>query len=73
MKGIQLPICLGDEQCVRNALHTFVVVDKPSVYNAIIDRPLISTMDLMLALSGLMTKFPVANGIGVIKTDQFMA
>ena len=74
VKGvIQLPICLGDEQHVRNVLHSFVVVDRPSVYNAIIERPLMGVMDLVLAPSGLMAKFPTPTGVRIVRTDQSMA
>ena len=51
----------------------FLVVDLPSVYNAIISRPLMKRTNMVTAIYYLTVKFPTPTEIGYIKVDQATA
>jgi len=54
-------------------MNTFVVVDQPSAYNAIIGRPLMKYIKMVDAVYCLKVKFPTPSGVGYMQTDQYMA
>ena len=71
VKGtIMLPITMGDGEHTMNALVYFLIVDQPSAYNAIIDRPLMKKIKMVTAIYCLTVKFPTPIGIGYMRSDQ---
>ena len=51
----------------------FFVVDQPSVYNAIIGRPLMKKTNMVSVVYCLTVKFSTPTGVGYIKVDQATA
>ena len=70
---IILPITIGQGEHTITEMVDFLVVDQPSTYNAIIDRPLIKKTKMVSAVYYLTVKFPTLTGVGYIKVDQAMA
>ncbi|GAV83113.1 hypothetical protein CFOL_v3_26564 [Cephalotus follicularis] len=52
---------------------TFLVVDTPSPYNAIIGRPGLNLMEAIVSTRHLLMKFPTRFGVGEARGDQQMA
>ncbi|GAV70152.1 LOW QUALITY PROTEIN: hypothetical protein CFOL_v3_13650, partial [Cephalotus follicularis] len=52
---------------------TFLVVDTPSPYNAIIGRPGLNLMEAIVSTRHLLMKFPTRFGVGKVKGDQQVA
>ena len=51
----------------------FLVVDCPSAYNVIIERPTLNRLRAVTSTYHLLVRFPIENGIGKMKGDQAMA
>ena len=51
----------------------FLVVDQPSTYNAIIERPLMKKTNMVSMVYCLTIKFPTPTGVEYIKANQAMA
>ncbi|GAV60042.1 hypothetical protein CFOL_v3_03573 [Cephalotus follicularis] len=49
---------------------TFLVVDTPSPYNAIIGRPYLNLMETIVSTRHLLMKFPTRFGVGEVRGDQ---
>ncbi|GAV58379.1 hypothetical protein CFOL_v3_01913, partial [Cephalotus follicularis] len=49
---------------------TFLVVDRPSPYNAIIGRPGLNLMEAIVSTRHLLMKFPTRFGVGEARGDQ---
>ncbi|GAV59834.1 hypothetical protein CFOL_v3_03365 [Cephalotus follicularis] len=49
---------------------TFLVVDTPSPYNAIIGRPGMNLMEAIVSTRHLLMKFPTRFGVGEARGDQ---
>ncbi|GAV83661.1 hypothetical protein CFOL_v3_27107, partial [Cephalotus follicularis] len=49
---------------------TFLVVDTPSPYNAIIGRPGLNLMEAIVSTRHLLVKFPTRFGVGEVRADQ---
>ncbi|GAV62572.1 hypothetical protein CFOL_v3_06095 [Cephalotus follicularis] len=52
---------------------TFLVVDTPSPYNAIIGRPGLNLMEAIVCTRHLVIKFPTRFGVGEVRGDQQVA
>ncbi|GAV63512.1 hypothetical protein CFOL_v3_07030 [Cephalotus follicularis] len=52
---------------------TFLVVDTPSPYNAIIRRPGLNLMEAIVSTRHLLMKFPTRFGVGEARGDQQVA
>ncbi|GAV69332.1 hypothetical protein CFOL_v3_12833 [Cephalotus follicularis] len=52
---------------------TFLVVDTPSPYNAIIGRPGLNLMEAIVSMRHLLMKFPTRFGVGKVRGDQQVA
>ena len=74
VKGvITLPITIGQGEHTVTEMADFLVVDQPSAYNTIIDRPLMKKTNMVSTVYCLTVKFPTPTRVGYIKTDQAMA
>ncbi|GAV62817.1 hypothetical protein CFOL_v3_06340 [Cephalotus follicularis] len=49
---------------------TFLVVDTPSPYNAIVGRPCLNLMEAIVSTKHLLMKFPTRFGVGEARGDQ---
>ncbi|GAV66042.1 hypothetical protein CFOL_v3_09553, partial [Cephalotus follicularis] len=49
---------------------TFLVVDTPSPYNAIVGRPGLNLMEAIVSMRHLLMKFPTRFGVGDVRGDQ---
>ena len=54
----------------RTLLATFVVVDCPSAYNAIIGRPILVDLRVVVSMWHLAMKFPTDAGVGHVLGNQ---
>ncbi|GAV58927.1 hypothetical protein CFOL_v3_02460 [Cephalotus follicularis] len=61
---------LLDTLCQIQVQMTFLVVDTPSPYNAIIGRPNLNMMEVIVSTRHLVVKFLTRFGIGQVKGDQ---
>ncbi|GAV85505.1 hypothetical protein CFOL_v3_28941, partial [Cephalotus follicularis] len=52
---------------------TFLVVDTPSPYNAIVGRPGLNLLEAIVSTRHLLMKFPTRFGMGEVKGDQEVA
>ncbi|GAV84266.1 hypothetical protein CFOL_v3_27710 [Cephalotus follicularis] len=52
---------------------TFLVVDTPSPYNAIIGRPGLNLLEAIVSTKHLLMKFPTRFGVGEVRGDQQVA
>jgi hypothetical protein len=50
----------------------FLIVDRPSAYNAIIKRPTLNKLRAITSTQHLKLKFPIDNGVREIKEDQLV-
>ncbi|XP_073137176.1 uncharacterized protein [Henckelia pumila] len=70
---VHLPLTLGKGNGRKTRIVSFIIVDAPSAYNAILGRPAMTTfMAFALALHQKI-KFPVGNEIGEVQGDQVIA
>jgi hypothetical protein len=70
MGVILLPITCGTSPRDSIVMVDFLVIDRPSAYNAIIDRPALNKLRAITSTYYLMMKFPTKNGIGELKGNQ---
>ncbi|GAV63807.1 hypothetical protein CFOL_v3_07325 [Cephalotus follicularis] len=52
---------------------TFMVVDTPSPYNAIVGQPGLNLMEAIVSIRHLLIKFPTRFGVGEARGDQQVA
>lgn len=67
---VTLPLTKGDHPTSATTLVEFLVVDKPSTYNAIIGRSMLAALRAVSSIYHLAIKFPTPKGTGVVKGDQ---
>ncbi|KAL0411533.1 UNVERIFIED_CONTAM: hypothetical protein Slati_3743000 [Sesamum latifolium] len=70
---ISLPLALGSEPARRTGMVHFLVVDMPSLYNLIQGRPALNTFQTVVSTYHIKFKFPVGDGIGEVRGDQYTA
>ncbi|GAV79415.1 hypothetical protein CFOL_v3_22880, partial [Cephalotus follicularis] len=68
--SIDLSIIVGLSPCQTQVQMTFLVVDTPSPYKAIIGRPRLNAMKAIVSTRHLLVKFPTRFGMGQIRGDQ---
>ncbi|KAL5573255.1 hypothetical protein UlMin_022852 [Ulmus minor] len=67
---LNLPVELGSSLCQHIQAVDFVLVDCPSLYNAIIGRPTLNKIRAVTSTYHLLVKFPTVGGIGILRGDQ---
>ena len=65
-----LPVVIGEAPLQQNVMTNFLVVDTPSVFNAILGRPFLSDIQGVLSTHHNVLKFPVGTRAGEVKGDQ---
>ena len=67
---INLPITLGNEPHQTTVWQDFIVVDCPSLYNAILGWPTLGSIKAITSTYHLKMKFPTSTGTGEVQGDQ---
>ncbi|XP_052197206.1 uncharacterized protein LOC127804386 [Diospyros lotus] len=70
---IRLPLIVGESDLQATAMADFLIIDDPFAYNAVMGRPAINDLDLIVSTKALAIKFPTLKAIGYIKGEQHSA
>jgi hypothetical protein len=70
---IPLPVTAGTTPRVSTVMVDFLVIDRPSAYNAIMGRPALNKLRVATSTYHLMMKFPTEEGVGEVRGDQLTA
>jgi hypothetical protein len=70
---IPLPVTAGTTPQLATVMVDFLVIDRPSAYNAIMGRPALNKLKAVTSTYHLMMKFPTEEGVGVVRGDQLAA
>ena len=70
MGSIELPVTLGDYPVSITKMMEFLMVDLPSVYNVLLERPALVGLGAVSSVRHLAIKFSTSSGIGTLKGDQ---
>ncbi|XP_059436327.1 uncharacterized protein LOC132169285 [Corylus avellana] len=70
---ISLSVTVGTGPRQSTTMVDFLVIDRPSTYNAIIGRPSLNKLKAVTSTYHLMMKFPTEEGVGEVKGDQAAA
>ncbi|GAV72327.1 hypothetical protein CFOL_v3_15815 [Cephalotus follicularis] len=73
MGSIDLFMVAGTTPRHTQVQMTFLVVDTPSPYNAIIRRPWLNLLEAIVSTRHLVMKFPTRFGVGEVRGDQQVA
>ena len=68
--SIQLVLTLGDPPCQATTTVRFLIVDAPSAYNILSDRPSQNAIRAIPSAYHMVIKFPTANVVGMVRGDQ---
>ncbi|GAV57240.1 hypothetical protein CFOL_v3_00778 [Cephalotus follicularis] len=68
--SINLSMVAGTTPRQTQVEMTFLVVDTPSPYNAIVGRPGLNLMEAIVSTRHLLMKFPTRFGVGEVRGDQ---
>ena len=71
--SIQLVLTLGELPCQATTTAIFLVVDAPSAYNMLLDRPSLNAIKAIPSSYHMMIKFPTVSGVGMVRGDQRVA
>ena len=71
--SIQLVLTLEDPPCQTTSTVRFLIVDTPLAYNMLLGRPFLNAMRAIPTIYHLVIKFPIENGVGVVREDQLVA
>ena len=69
----QLVLTLGNPLCQANTAVNFLIVDAPSAYNMLLGRPSLNALRVVPSAYHMVIKFPIENGVGVVRGDQWVA
>nr|XP_009387420.1 PREDICTED: uncharacterized protein LOC103974340 [Musa acuminata subsp. malaccensis] len=64
---ITLPLTLGEVPRTKTVMATFLVVDLPTAYNAILGRPTLNKFRTVISTYHRTLKFPTRAGVGVAR------
>jgi hypothetical protein len=70
---IPLPVTAGTAPQLATVMIDFLVIDRPSAYNAIMGRPALNKFKAATSTYHLMMKFSTEEGVGVVRGDQLTA
>jgi len=71
--SIELPVMAGAYPRQRTIMVWFLIIDRPSAYNAILGRTALNDLQAITSAPHLSMKFPTEEGVGVEKGNQRMA
>ncbi|XP_073139004.1 uncharacterized protein [Henckelia pumila] len=70
---VYLPLSLGKSNGRKTRIVSFIIVDAPSAYNAILGRPAKTTFMAVASALHQKMKFPVGNEVGEVQGDQVIS
>ncbi|XP_073152948.1 uncharacterized protein [Henckelia pumila] len=70
---VHLPLNLGKINSHKTRIVSFIIIDAPSAYNAILGRPAMTTFMVVALALHQKIKFPVGNDVGKVQGDQVIA
>jgi hypothetical protein len=70
---ISLLVTAGTTPRLSTVMVDFLVIDRPSAYNAIVGRPSLNKLRVVTSTYHLMMKFLTEKGVGVVRGDQLAA
>ncbi|XP_073120837.1 uncharacterized protein [Henckelia pumila] len=70
---VHLPLTLGKSNIRKTKIVSFIIVDAPSAYNAILGRPAMTTFMVVASTLHQKIKFPVGNEVEEVQGDQVIA
>jgi hypothetical protein len=70
---IPLPVTAGTTPQLAMVMVDFLVIDRPSAYNAIMGRPALNKLKAATSTYHLMMKFPTEEGVEAVRGDQLAA
>jgi hypothetical protein len=70
---IPLPVTAGTTPQLAIVMVDFLVIDRPSAYNAIVGRPALNKLKAATSTYHLMMKFPTEEGVRLVRDDQLAA
>jgi len=73
MGCIRLPLRIRDPNCQSMVIANFLVIDNPSAYNVIMERPAMNNLNLVVSTRALVIKFPTPHRIGCVRGKQYSA
>lgn len=73
VNSITLPLIVGDAPHQATVMVNFLVVDYPSAYNIILGRTTLNNLHAITSTRCLKMKFPIKNGVDVVRGDQLTA
>jgi hypothetical protein len=68
--SIELPVTAGDYPTTKTIMVKFLLIDRPSAYNAIIGRTALNDLKAITSTSHLKIKFPTERGVGEVRGEQ---
>ena len=71
--SIQLMLTLGEPLFQATTTARFLIVDAPSSYNMLLDRPSLNAIKAIPSAYHMMIKFPTVTGVGMVRGDQRVA
>ena len=71
--SVQLVLTLGDPPCQATTTVRFLIVKAPSAYNILLGRPSLNARRLVPSAYHMVIKFPIANGVGMVRGNQRIA
>ncbi|XP_073131620.1 uncharacterized protein [Henckelia pumila] len=70
---VHLPLTLGKSNSCKTRIVSFIIVDAPYAYNAILGRPAMTTFMAVASALHQKIKFPVGNEVVEVQGDQVIA
>ena len=67
MGVISLPMIVGEYPRQSYVMSDFLVIDKPSTFNAVLCRPSLRALKAITSIYHLLIKFPTPNGVGQVQ------
>jgi hypothetical protein len=71
--SIELPVTARDYPTTKTILVNFLLIDRPSAYNAILGRTALNDLKAITSTSHLKIKFPTERGVGEVRGEQGVA
>ena len=67
---ITLSLTVGEYPRESYVMTDFLVIDQPSTFNAVLDRPSLRALKVITSIYHLLMKFPTLNGVGQVRGNQ---
>ena len=70
MGVISLPMTVGDYPIQSYVMVDFLVIDQPSAFNVVLDRPSLKALKVITSICHLLMKFPTPKGMGQVHGNK---